>query len=84
MSNNWTPPKKNDLSPFKRMNFFHGFFTSAQDWNEGQNYHLWKRELHNRGLHTPGIIRGEGQELMVTVKDSTIKVAPGAALDQEY
>ena len=66
----------------KRLNFFTGFFTTAEDWNEGQNYHLEKRKLHNRALHTPGIIRGEGQELRVEAAGGlNVRVLPGAALD---
>lgn len=41
---------------FQRLNFFTGFFTTADDWNQGQEYHLEKRKLHNRGLHTAGVI----------------------------
>jgi hypothetical protein len=69
---------------FKRLNFFTGFFTTAQDWLDGQNYHLRKRELHSRGLHTPGVIRGEGEDLRVTATDPPsleVKVRPGVALD---
>jgi hypothetical protein len=50
---------------FKRLNFFTGFFTTANDWTEGQQYHLEKQKLHNLGLHTPGVVRGVGQELQV-------------------
>lgn len=68
----------------KRLNFFEGFFTTAKDWNDGQNYHLEKRRLHNRRLHTPGVIRGEGEELRVKATDPaglSVKVLPGAAMD---
>lgn len=73
-----------DFTPVKRMNFFIGFFTTADDWNEGQAYHLDKRSLHNRGLHTPGIIRGEGDELSVEQTTGlNLTVLSGAALDAE-
>ena len=66
----------------KRLNFFTGFFTTAEDWNDGQDYHLEKRKLHNRALHTPGIIRGEGQDLRVEAAGGlTVRVLSGAALD---
>jgi len=68
----------------KRLNFFEGFFTTAKDWNDGQNYHLEKRRLHNRRLHTPGVIRGEGEELRVQTTDPaslSVKVLSGAAMD---
>lgn len=71
-----------NLTEFKRLNFFTGFFTTAKDWNQGQNYHLEKRMLHNRGLHTPGIIRGERDDLRVEALGSlSVRVLPGAALD---
>lgn len=79
----------NSLTEFKRMNFFTGFFTTAEDWNAGQEYHIEKRKLHNRGLHTPGIIRGipsESGQLRVramTQPDLDILVMPGAAIDAD-
>ena len=72
----------NDLVEFKRMNFFKGFFTTAEDWNQGQSYAIEKRKLHNRGLHTPGVVEGEGQELRVEAAGGLdVRVLPGAALD---
>ena len=41
---------------FKRINFFEGFFTTDEDWNAAEGYHLEKRRLHNRVLHTPGVV----------------------------
>jgi len=71
-----------DLTEFKRMGFFTGFFTTAEDWKQGQNYHVEKRKLHNRGLHTPGVVKGEGQELRVeAIEGLDVRVLPGAALD---
>jgi hypothetical protein len=78
----------NSLTEFKRMNFFTGFFTTAADWNDGQQYHLEKRKLHNRGLHTPGVLRGvpsESGQLRVTamsLPSLDILVMPGAAIDE--
>lgn len=67
---------------FKRLNFFTGFFTTAVDWEQGQEYHLEKRKLHLRGLHSPGIIPGDGEELKVTASAGlTMRIGPGAALD---
>jgi len=78
----------NNRTPFrqlnKRLNFFTGFFTTAEDWLQGQEYHLEKRKLHLRGLHTPGIIPGEGEELKVTAGSGlSVRVGAGAALDRE-
>lgn len=71
-----------EITEFKRMNFFTGFFTTADDWNDGQAYHLEKRRLHNRRLHTPGVMRGEAQGLQVIAAGGlNVRVQPGAALD---
>ncbi len=71
-----------NMTEFKRLNFFTGFFTTADDWNQGQEYHQAKRRLHNRGLHTPGIIPGEGGELGVEAAGGlNLRVLTGAALD---
>lgn len=70
------------LKPFKRLNFFTGFFTTADDWNDGESYHLEKRKLHNRALHRAGILSGVGDELAVEPDGQlNVKVKPGAALD---
>jgi len=70
---------------FKRINFFKGFFTQAEDWQADQTYHLDKRSLHNRHLHTPGIVHGSLNDLKVMAGDdgSSVYVAPGSALDGE-
>ena len=78
----------NNRIVFKRLNFFKGFFTTAEDWEQGQHYHMEKRKLHHRGLHTPGIIAGDGDELKVTIKatpgsDFVVQVGSGAAVDGE-
>lgn len=74
--------------PFKRLNFFTGFFTTAKDWIDGETYHLEKRKLHARGLHTPGVfyevdpVLNEWTTLRVTKNsDSSVQVSAGAALD---
>ena len=66
---------------FKRMNFFKGLFTRAEDWIADQSYHLEKHKLHNRGFHTPGVVDGEQQNLKVTVEDGKLTVKPGYAVD---
>ena len=73
---------ENQATQSKRLNFFTGFFTTADDWNDGEHYHIEKRRLHNRALHTPGILRGEGGELAVVAAGGrSLRVKPGAALD---
>ena len=71
-----------DYTEFKRLNFFTGFFTTADDWNAGKTYNLEKLKLHNRGLHTPGIMPGIPDQLKVKAATKrTVTVMPGAALD---
>ena len=69
--------------PLKRMNFFQGFFTQAEDWQAEQAYHREKRRLHTGHLHTPGIVPGCLQEFGVEAsKDGTaLLVRAGYAID---
>ncbi|MCP4366864.1 MAG: hypothetical protein GY797_01935 [Deltaproteobacteria bacterium] len=69
------------MKEFKRINFFKGFFTRAEDWQSAQKYHLEKRKAHNKFLHTPGIVFGCEEDLKVSVVDTTLKIAPGYAID---
>lgn len=72
------------MSITNRLNYFTGFFTTARDWNEGQDYHIQKRKLHNRRLHSPGIIGGEGQDLGVAAMGTMdVTILAGAALDDQ-
>jgi hypothetical protein len=68
---------------FRRINFFKGFFTEAEDWQLAQQYHIDKRRLHNTSLHTPGIVFGYSQSLRVwTGPDGAeIHIDPGCAID---
>ncbi len=71
-----------EQNQLKRLNFFTGFFTTAQDWEAEQTYHRQKLEFHNRWFHTPGIIRAIAEELRVeAIGGLKIQVRPGAALD---
>jgi len=69
---------------FKRLNFFRGFLTTEEDWNDGERYHIEKRTLHNQVLHAPGVVpqhmggfrvfqRGRG--------DMNVEIAAGYAVD---
>jgi hypothetical protein len=71
------------MAELKRLNFFTGFFTTAEDWTAEQEYHIAVSRLLNRGLHTPGLLRGELGELAVRAapKGLRVRVRPGAALD---
>src|SRR5256885_3510846 len=53
---------------FKRINFFEGFFTTDEDWNAAEAYHLEKRRLHNCVLHTPGVVPVEAGGLKLTAR----------------
>src|SRR5437667_6358797 len=69
---------------FKRINFFEGFFTTDEDWNAAEAYHLEKRRLHNRVLHTPGVVPVAGGGMKVQARgrsDHSFEVPPGYAVD---
>src|SRR3954462_15684250 len=69
---------------FKRINFFEGFFTTDEDWNAAEAYHLEKRKLHNKILHQPGVVPIVGGGLKVNSRgkgDLSFEVSPGYAVD---
>lgn len=69
---------------FKRINFFEGFFTTDEDWNAAEAYHVEKRRLHNKVFHQPGVVPILGGGLKVTSRgkgDLSFEVAPGYAVD---
>src|SRR5499433_4339415 len=69
---------------FKRINFFKGFLTTEKDWNDAERYHIDKRRLHNRMMHSPGIVNGYAGDLRVTARargDLSVEVQPGYAID---
>lgn len=70
---------------FKRLNFFKGFFTQAEDWQAAQQYHIEKRKIHNRFLHIPGIVYGCLDNLNVTATEdgTALYIGPGYAIDGE-
>lgn len=71
-----------DFTEFRRMNYFKGFFTTADDWKVEQGYHREKLRLHNRGLHTPGVIKGVASELRVRAAGGlNLELLPGSAID---
>lgn len=73
-----------EIKEFKRMNFFTGFFTKAEDWKAEQSYHWWKMTYHNRGMHTPGVMRNVEKEFQVVpAGNRDVLVLPGVALDGE-
>ncbi len=69
---------------YKRINFFKGFLTTEHDWNAAETYHIDKRKLHNRLMHTPGVVSGVGNDLRVVARargDLSVEVQPGHAID---
>ncbi len=69
---------------FKRINFFKGFLTTEQDWNDAEAYHIEKRKLHNRLFHAPGVVMGMGDDLRVVARargDLSVEVQAGYAVD---
>ena len=73
-----------DRTVFKRLNFFRGFLTTEEDWNDGERYHLQKRQLHNQVLHAPGIVPQYLDGLRVRQRgrgDLNIEVSAGYAID---
>jgi hypothetical protein len=69
---------------FKRINFFKGFLTTEKDWNDAERYHIDKRRLHNRMMHSPGIVYGFAGDLRVTARargDLSVEIQPGYAID---
>ncbi|HYH03303.1 MAG TPA: hypothetical protein VEC37_09390, partial [Bacillota bacterium] len=63
----------------KRMRFFDGLFLRQEEFNLEQNYHLRLRRLHNRHLHSTGIV--SGLDVLAEPGDSAkVTVTPGLAL----
>ena len=75
---------ENAQQGFKRINFFKGFLTTEKDWNDAERYHIDKRRLHNRMLHSAGIVYGYAGDLKVNARargDLSVEVQPGYAMD---
>lgn len=75
---------ENQQQGFKRINFFKGFLTTEKDWNDAERYHIDKRRLHNRMLHSAGIVYGYAGDLKVNARargDLSVEVQPGYAID---
>ncbi len=75
---------ENQQQGFKRINFFKGFLTTEKDWNDAERYHIDKRKLHNRLMHSAGIVYGYASDLRVTARargDLSVEVQPGYAID---
>jgi len=75
-----------DFKGYKRINFFTGFQTTADDWNDLVKYHVEKHKLHNRLLHGPGVVPNVLGGLRVAARgraDLSVEISPGYAIDGE-
>lgn len=73
-----------EVKGFKRINFFKGFLTTEHDWNAAEKYHIDKRALHNRVMHSPGVVRGQGSGLRAIARargDLSVEIQSGYAID---
>jgi len=68
------------LNSNKRPNYFTGQLLGEEDFQAEQTYHLAHHREHNKGLHTPGVIRGLHID---RADDVTVLIRPGAALDAQ-
>jgi len=69
---------------YKRINFFKGFLTTEKDWNDAEKYHIDKRRLSNRMLHSPGVVYGYASDLRVQARargDLSVEIGAGCAID---
>ncbi|HIA04691.1 MAG TPA: hypothetical protein EYN06_06720 [Myxococcales bacterium] len=72
------------LTEFKRINFFRGFMTTEDDWNDAEQYHVEKRKLHNRIMHTPGVVPHYQGGFRVSARgkgELSVEIAPGYSVD---
>lgn len=65
----------------RRLRYFYQQFLQEQDFIDEQAYHVSRQRLHNRALHTEGVVEG----LTVTALElaTQVHVTAGAALDGE-
>jgi len=61
------------------MNYYDHQFLGAADFKAEQDYHVNMRRMHNKLLHTWGILDG----LEVTATGTTVSVATGRAIDSD-
>ena len=72
------------LAAYKRINFFRGFMTTENDWNDAERYHIEKRKLHNRIMHAPGVVPHHMGGFKVSARgkgELAVEIAPGYAID---
>ena len=73
-------PVKYFKSEIKRLNYYNSQFLKEDDFLDEQLYHNQMRYLHNRALHTWGVV--EGLEVKQITGTGTVKVGAGIAIDR--
>jgi hypothetical protein len=73
-------PVKYFKSEIKRLNYYNSQFLKEDDFLDEQLYHSQMRYLHNRALHTWGVV--EGLEVKQVTGGSKVTVSPGIAIDR--
>ena len=73
-------PLKYFGSEVRRLHYYNSQFLVAEDFNDEQLYHNQMRRLHNRSLHTWGVV--SGLEVSGTTGATRVVVAPGIAIDR--
>jgi hypothetical protein len=70
---------------WRRIHFFKGFFTHAEDWQAAQAYRNAKHQLHNRSMHGWGIVSGflKNLEVGVSADGTAFIIEPGLAIDRD-
>ena len=74
---------KNVRPGLSRVRFYDGMPARAEDWQAAHDYHLHLRWLHNRTLHSPGVVRGVLDEFLVRAsgRGDELLISPGLAID---
>lgn len=75
-----TDPVKYFKGEIKRLNYYNSQFLKEDDFKDEQLYHNQMRYLHNRALHTWGVV--EGLEVKPVPGTSKVTVAAGIAIDR--
>ncbi len=64
----------------KRLNYFFGQFLKEKDFKDEQNYHIEALSMHNRNLHSWGIV--SGLDVNFTPDKKHVIVEEGMAIDE--
>ncbi|MEG4069225.1 hypothetical protein QUA42_18165, partial [Microcoleus sp. Pol11C2] len=63
----------------KRPRYFDGQYLKVDDFVSEQEYHIDRQRRISRFLHVSGILEG----LQVTIENTSLRITPGAAIDNE-